>query len=206
MTGEFLALDAIVETPRGSRNKYEFDVASASIRLDRVLFSSVHYPGDYGFVVGTKCGDGDALDVLILVEEPTFPGCRVRVRPIGVLLMEDEGGDDEKILAVPQGDPRFAGVNDLSDLPHHWLTEVENFFATYKALEGKSATTGEWKGAKEACLAVARRWRAEELEDKPAISTDPRSGYREQAHANMDVLSFGGDFASQKGGGDGSGV
>ena len=94
---------------------------------------------------------------LILVEEPTFPGCRVRVRPIGVLLMEDEGGEDEKILAVPEGDPRFAEVNDLNDLPHHWLAEVENFFATYKALEGKAASTGEWKGAKEACLALARR-------------------------------------------------
>lgn len=186
MTGEFLALDAIVETPRGSRNKYEFDPASESIRLDRVLFSSVHYPGDYGFVVGTKCGDGDPLDVLILVEEPTFPGCRVRVRPIGVLLMEDEAGDDEKILAVPQGDPRFAEVNNLSDLPHHWLTEVENFFATYKVLEGKSATTGEWKGAKEACLAVARRWCWDELEDNREISTDTRIRRRQEAHADFE--------------------
>ena len=107
----------------------------------------MHYPGDYGFIVGTKCGDSDPLDVLILVEEPTFPGCRVLARPIGVLFMEDEGGDDEKILAVPQGDPRFAEVYDLKDLPHHWLTEVENFFATYKVLEGKTARTGEWKGA-----------------------------------------------------------
>lgn len=152
MTGEFLAADAIVEIPRGSRNKYEFDSTTGSIRLDRVLFSAVHYPGDYGFIVGTKCSDGDPLDVLILVEEPTFPGCRVRVRPIGVLLMDDDGGDDEKILAVPVGDPRFAEVFDLKDLPHHWLAEVENFFATYKVLEGKETTTGEWKGAKEACL------------------------------------------------------
>jgi inorganic pyrophosphatase len=157
MTGEFLVVDAIVEIPRGSRNKYEFDANSHAIRLDRVLFSSVHYPGDYGFVEGTRCGDGDPLDVLILVEEPTFPCCRVRVRPIGVLLMHDDGQEDEKILGVPQGDPRFAEVYDLKDLPHHWLAEVENFFATYKALEGTAASTGEWKGAKEACLAVARR-------------------------------------------------
>lgn len=162
MTGEFLAVDAIVEIPRGSRNKYEFDPVSESIRLDRVLFSSVHYPGDYGFIAGTKCGDGDPLDVLILVEEPTFPGCRVRVRPIGVLQMKDEGNDDEKILAVPQGDPRFVGVNDLNDLPQHWLAEVKNFFATYKALEGKAASTGEWKGAKDACVALAKRWCGEE--------------------------------------------
>ena len=99
MTGEFLVLDAIVEIPRGSRNKYEFDPGSASIRLDRVVYSSVHYPGDYGFVVGTRCGHDDPLDVLILVEESTFPGCRVRVRPIGVLLMEDEGAADEKLVA-----------------------------------------------------------------------------------------------------------
>jgi inorganic pyrophosphatase len=158
MTGEFLIVDAVVEIPRGSRNKYEFDEATESIRLDRVLFSAMHYPGDYGFVVGTKCGDGDPLDVLILVEEPTFPGCHVSVRPIGVLLMEDECGEDEKILGVPRVDPRFADVNDLGDLPHHWLAEVENFFATYKALEGKSSSTGEWKGAKEACLIVGKRW------------------------------------------------
>ena len=158
MTGEFLLVDAIVEIPRGSRNKYEFDPDSESIRLDRVLFSSVHYPGDYGFIVGTKCGDGDPLDVLVLVEEPTFPGCRVRVRPIGVLLMEDDGGEDEKILGVPEGDPRFAEVFDLKDLPQHWLSEIENFFSTYKVLEGKAAATGEWLGAKAACQAVARRW------------------------------------------------
>ena len=158
MTGEFLLVDAIVEIPRGSRNKYEFDPDSESIRLDRVLFSSVHYPGDYGFIVGTRCGDGDPLDVLVLVEEPTFPGCRVRVRPIGVLLMEDDGGEDEKILGVPEGDPRFAEVFDLKDLPQHWLSEIENFFSTYKVLEGKAAATGEWRGAKAACQAVARRW------------------------------------------------
>jgi len=162
MTGDFTAVDAIVEIPRGSRNKYEFDPTSKSIRLDRVLFSSVHYPGDYGFIVGTKCGDGDPLDVLILVEEPTFPGCRVRVRPIGVLHMKDDGSDDEKLLAVPEGDPRFAEVNDLNDLPHHWLAEVKNFFSTYKVLEGKTASTGEWKGASDACAALKKRWCGEE--------------------------------------------
>src|SRR5262249_22633151 len=128
MAGDDLTVEAIVEIPRGSRNKYEFDPATGAIRLDRVLFSSVHYPGHYGCIVGTRCGDGDPLDVLILVEEPTFPGCRVLVRPIGVLLMADGGSADEKILGVPVADPRFAEVSDLTDLPHHWLVEVENFF------------------------------------------------------------------------------
>jgi inorganic pyrophosphatase len=190
MTGEFLVVDAIVEIPRGSRNKYEFDPASESIRLDRVLFSSVHYPGDYGFVVGTSCGDGDPLDVLILVEEPTFPGCRVRVRPIGVLLMEDEGAADEKLLAVPQSDPRFAEVYDLKDLPHHWLSEVENFFATYKVLEGKPSSTGEWKGAREACLTVAKRWCEEGLDGDPrARSRSPRARSRKisRAHSGREL-------------------
>jgi inorganic pyrophosphatase len=149
-------IEAIVEVPRGSRNKYEFDPATSSIRLDRVLFSSVHYPGDYGFIPGTRSADGDPLDVLILVEEPTFPGCRVRVRPIGVLVMQDEKGADEKLLGVPVGDPRFAEVRDLRDLPHHWLTEVENFFETYKVLEGKAASTGGWRGAREADLVLRR--------------------------------------------------
>ena len=143
------------------------------IRLDRVLYSSVHYPGDYGFLVGTRCGNGDPRDVLILVEEPTFPGCRVRVRPIGVLFMEDECGEDEKILGVPEGDPRFAEVFDLKDLPHHWLAEVENFFATYKVLEGKAASTGEWKGAKVACRVLASRWCGEELKSECQISAAP---------------------------------
>ena len=169
MTGDFLVVDAIVEVPRGSRNKYELGPDSESIRPDRVLFSSVHYPGDYGFVVGTRCGDGDPLDVLILVEEPAFPGCRVRVRPIGVLLMDGEDGEDEKLLGVPEGDPRFAEIYDLKDLPHHRLAEVENFFAAYKVLEGKSASTREWQGAKEACQIVARRWCGLEAENTHAI-------------------------------------
>ncbi len=150
MATDFAAVDAIVEIPRGSRNKYEYDPATGDIRLDRVLFASVHYPGDYGFIPGTTSADGDPLDVLILVEEPTFPGCRVRVRPIGVLFMRDEKGVDEKILGVPAADPRFAEVTDLRDLPSHWLTEVENFFNIYKELEGKTVTAEAWQGASEA--------------------------------------------------------
>jgi inorganic pyrophosphatase len=158
MVDDFPSVDAIVEIPRGSRNKYEYDPATGAIHLDRVLFSSMHYPGDYGFIPGTMSSDGDPLDVLILVEEPTFPGCRIRVRPIGVLLMQDEKDVDEKILGVPVADPRFAEVTDLKDLPQHWLSEVENFFETYKTLEGKTTLAEGWRGAGEAVLVLRRRW------------------------------------------------
>jgi inorganic pyrophosphatase len=139
-----------VEIPKGSRNKYEFDHTTGAIRLDRVLYSSVHYPTDYGFIPGTTSADGDPLDVLIIVEEPTFPGCRVRIRPIGVLLMRDEKGLDEKILAVPLADPRFDGIRDLAEIHGHWLAEIRNFFATYKMLEGKETRVEGWQGAREA--------------------------------------------------------
>ncbi len=144
------AVEVIIEVPKGSRNKYELDHATGIIHLDRVLFSSVHYPTDYGFVPGTTSADGDPLDVLIIVEEPTFPGCRVRIRPIGVLLMRDEKGIDEKILGVPVADPRFDGIKDISDLQEHWLLEIRNFFDTYKLLEGKAVAVEGWQGAKEA--------------------------------------------------------
>lgn len=150
MGGNQLSVEAIVEIPRGSRNKYEFDHTDGSIHLDRVLFSSVHYPTDYGFIIGTMADDGDPLDVLILVEEPTFPGCRVKVRPIGVLMMQDEKGIDEKILAVPVADPRFEDMHDISQVQKHWLIEIENFFDTYKLLETKESHVEGWRGADEA--------------------------------------------------------
>ena len=142
------SVDVFVEIPKGSRTKYELDKKSGRIRLDRVLFSSVHYPADYGFVTETLGGDGDPLDALVVVEEPTFPGCIVPARPIGTLLMRDSKGEDEKILAVPVGDPRFDEINELTDLPKHWLREIETFFATYKELEGDAVTLGGWQGAK----------------------------------------------------------
>lgn len=147
---EILAVEAVVEIPKGSRNKYEIDHETGIVRLDRVLFSSVHYPTDYGFVLNTMAADSDPLDVLIIVEEPTFPGCHVMIRPIGVLVMRDEKGLDEKILAVPIADPRFNTIKDISQLQPHWLTEIENFFSTYKLLEGKETTVAAWKGAKQA--------------------------------------------------------
>jgi inorganic pyrophosphatase len=146
VSGEQGSLEVVVEIPRGSRNKYEFDDASGAIRLDRVLYSSVHYPTDYGFIPGTRAEDGDHLDVLVIVEEPTFPGCRVLVRPVGCLKMRDEMGLDNKIIAVPVADPRFDEVRDLGDLAHHWLREIENFFATYKTLEAKETEVTGWEG------------------------------------------------------------
>jgi inorganic pyrophosphatase len=136
--------EVIIEIPQGSRNKYEYDHDKQVIRLDRVLHSSVHYPTDYGFIPETLSQDGDPLDVLVVVYEPTFPGCHLDVRPIGVLRMKDDKGEDEKILAVPIGEPRFDEIHDLDDLSPHWLKEIENFFATYKLLEEKDTELFGW--------------------------------------------------------------
>jgi len=140
-------IEVLVEIPRGGRNKYEYDDHRGLFRLDRVLYSSVHYPTDYGFVPGTLAEDGDHLDALVIVEEPTFPGCVVPARPVGVLLMRDENGEDQKVLAVPCGDPRFSEVQRLEDLPAHWQREIEVFFGTYKALEGVQTEVLGWLGA-----------------------------------------------------------
>jgi inorganic pyrophosphatase len=138
-------VEVVVEIPRGSRNKYELDKERGVMRLDRVLHSSVHYPTDYGFITSTLALDGDALDALVVVEEPTFPGCHIIARPIGVLDMRDEKGPDHKILAVPLGDPRFADIYDLKGIGQHWLREIENFFQTYKALEPKWTEVVGWE-------------------------------------------------------------
>ncbi len=143
-------VQAVVETPKGSRNKFELDLQTGRLRLDRVLYSPLHYPADYGFLVDTLADDGDHLDVLILTHEPTFPGCVVPVRPIGLLDMRDEKGRDQKILAVPAVDPRFQETRDLPDIPHHWLLEVEHFFQVYKTLEAKETEVLGWQGAHEA--------------------------------------------------------
>lgn len=141
-------VEATIEIPRGSRNKYECDHERGVFRLDRVLYSSVHYPTDYGFIAGTLSGDGDPLDVLVIVDEPTFPGCHMRVRPIGALNMSDEKGIDEKILAVPLDDPRFNSMKDLPDLQEHWPREIAAFFRTYKELQGVQTEVHDWHDAK----------------------------------------------------------
>jgi inorganic pyrophosphatase len=140
-------VEIVVEIPRGSRNKYEYDKERGVFVLDRVLYSSVHYPTDYGYVTETLAEDGDALDALLVVNEPTFPGCHIVSRPVGVLDMKDEKGPDQKILAIPLGDPRFQSIHDISHLDPHWLREIENFFQTYKALEDKWTEVVGWEDA-----------------------------------------------------------
>jgi inorganic pyrophosphatase len=135
------AVTVIVEIPTGSRNKYELDHATGEIFLDRMLFTSVRYPTDYGFIDGTLGGDGDPLDALVFVGEATFPGCRIRARPVGLFRMHDEKGEDEKILCVPLRDPMWSQVEDLEGLPPSLLDEIEHFFQVYKDLEGLSVST-----------------------------------------------------------------
>jgi inorganic pyrophosphatase len=145
---------AVVEIPTGSRNKYELDKASGLLRLDRVLYSAVHYPGDYGLIPRTLHEDGDPLDVLVIVNEPTFPGCQIDCRPIGVLKLFDRGEPDDKILAVPSNDPFYGEYFDIADLPAHYLREVEHFFHIYKDLEGKRVELGAWGKSDEAASVV----------------------------------------------------
>jgi len=135
---------AVIEIPSGSRNKYELDKVTGLLKLDRVLYSAVQYPGDYGFIPGTLAEDGDPLDVLVLINESTFPGCLITVRPVGVLHMKDRGDPDEKILAVPSEDPYHQEYFDIADLPQHYLKEVEHFFSVYKDLEGKRVEMLGW--------------------------------------------------------------
>ena len=160
-------VEAFIEIPSGSRNKYEYDHERGIFRLDRVLYSSVHYPTDYGFIPDTLADDGDPLDILVVMEEPTFPGCHVRARPIGTLVMSDEKGLDEKILAVPMDDPRFDGIDTLEQLHPHWLREIENFFATYKALQNKVVTINGWESRETAWQIIQRtRLQYQQQEDR----------------------------------------
>jgi inorganic pyrophosphatase len=142
-----MEFDVLIEIPRGSRNKYEVDHESGLIRLDRTLFTSTAYPADYGFVRDTLGEDGDPLDALVLVLEPTFPGCLIRSRPIGMFRMTDEKGGDDKVLCVPAGDPRQEHLRDLHHLPEFERLEIGHFFQIYKQLEpGKSVEGASWAG------------------------------------------------------------
>jgi inorganic pyrophosphatase len=138
-------IEVFIEIPRGSRNKYELDKETGLFRFDRLLYSAVYYPGDYGFVPRTLAGDGDPLDVLIMVTVPTFPGCLIEVRPLGIFRMRDEKGLDEKILAVPTHDPLYDEYTDLGDVAPHYLREVEHFFGIYKDLEGVATELVGWE-------------------------------------------------------------
>jgi inorganic pyrophosphatase len=150
------AVEVVIEVPRGSRNKYEIDHDRHVLHLDRRLFSATVYPADYGFVPDTLAEDGDPLDALVLLEEPVFPGCWVRARPIGIFWMEDEKGPDAKIICVPLGDPRWDQVRDLDDMPSHLRSEIHHFFDVYKALEpGKSTSTAGFEGIQAALGEIA---------------------------------------------------
>jgi inorganic pyrophosphatase len=148
--------DVVVEIPKGQRNKYEVDHETGRIRLDRTLFTAMTYPTDYGFIEGTLGQDGDPLDALVLLEVPTFPGCLVRARPIGLFQMTDEAGPDDKILCVPAGDPRYDHLQDIADVPAHERDMIEHFFLVYKALEpGKHVEGSTWLGREAAEAEVA---------------------------------------------------
>lgn len=137
---------SVVEVPADSANKYEYDVEKGIFRLDRVLYSPMHYPGDYGFIPGTYAEDQDPLDILVLMNRPTFPGVVLRARPLGFLEMSDEKGRDQKILAVPADDPRYDANRHLDSISRHRLREIEHFFRIYKELEGKHTNVGDWYG------------------------------------------------------------
>ena len=139
----------IVEIPRNSSNKIEYDHELGVFRLDRTLYSPLHYPGDYGFVPGTLSEDGDPLDVLALVTEPSFSGCMIEVRPVGVLDMVDNGKPDYKILAVPKRDPRYEQIHSVDQVGPHVLREIEHFFTIYTELEGKHTRMEGWRGVEE---------------------------------------------------------
>ena len=143
-------VNVVVEIPKGSHNKYEYDEAVDEIRLDRILYSAVFYPTDYGFIPQTRSLDGDHLDVMVVISESLFPGCIVPVRPIGVLNMEDEEGRDDKIIGVADNDPRLKEVKTINNLDDHYKKEIHNFFEVYKNLEKKPVKVHRWLGKEEA--------------------------------------------------------
>lgn len=150
-------VEVIVEIPQGSRNKYEYDHDRHLIRLDRRLFSATYYPSDYGFIPDTLAEDGDPLDALVLVQEPTFPGCLIETRVMGVFWMTDENGRDAKIITVPAGDPHWDAAVDIDGLPSHLAAEIAHFFDVYKDLEpGKSTKVGGFGGLEDAWAEIER--------------------------------------------------
>ncbi len=140
-----MEFDVIIEIPKGNRNKYEMDHETGRIRLDRMLFTATRYPHDYGFIEHTLAEDGDPLDALVILEEPTFPGCLIRSRAVGMFRMRDEKGRDDKVLCVPATDPRMGRLRDITDVSEFDLVEIQHFFEVYKALEpGKEVDAARW--------------------------------------------------------------
>ncbi|MCE5213097.1 MAG: inorganic diphosphatase [Methanobacterium sp.] len=145
---------AVVEIPKGSRNKYEYDKDMEAFALDRVLYSPFHYPAEYGIIPQSLWDDGDPMDILVLMDEATFPGCVIETRPIGIMRMIDGGDSDDKVLGVPLNDPRFEEIKDIQDVPPSFLKEIEHFFQDYKKLEGKTTEVLGWDNASEALKAI----------------------------------------------------
>ncbi len=151
-----MVFDVLIEIPKGQRNKYELDHATGRMRLDRMLFTSTRYPADYGFIEGTLGMDGDALDALVLLDEPTFPGCLISCRAIGMFRMSDEKGRDDKVLCVPATDPRSEHLRDIHHLAEFDRLEIQHFFEVYKDLEpGKSVEGASWVGRTDAETEIA---------------------------------------------------
>lgn len=146
----------VVEIPKRSRNKYEYDKQGGFIKLDRVLYSPLHYPGDYGFIPRTLHSDGDPLDVLVMTNEPTFSGCVIEARPLGIFHLLDKDKLDDKILAVPHTDPLFDSYRSLEDLPPHFLDEMAHFFSVYKDLEQVEVKAQGWEGVEKAHAEIER--------------------------------------------------
>lgn len=159
----------IVEIPKGSTNKYEYDGKLALFRLDRALYSPMHYPGDYGFIPGTLAEDKDPMDVLTLMQEPSFTGCVIEVRPVGILNMVDAEEGDQKVLAVPTRNPRYDQIHTMDQIFSHVRREIEHFFTIYKELEGRVTRMEGWGGPREARKAIMDS-RARYLESKRAVS------------------------------------
>jgi len=155
---EEMTVVVMVEVPKGSRNKYEYDKEKRTVTFNRMLFSAVHYPSDYGFILDTLARDGDALDALVLLWEPTFSGCIIEAKPVGLFKMWDEKGPDEKILCVPVSDPNWNYIENLSDVPPHLLKEIEHFFTIYKQLEEKKTGVEGWEN-REAAIKVIKESR-----------------------------------------------
>ena len=160
-------LYVLVEIPKGSRNKYEYDESLGAVRFDRFLFSSVVYPLDYGMIPETLAADGDPLDAMVAVSEPTFPGCVIPVKPIALFKMRDEKGEDDKIVCVPTHDPGWNTAETLDDIPEAMQREITHFFSVYKQLEGKDVEVDGWRSREEALEVIADGRRLQMEYDAP---------------------------------------
>ena len=193
-----MEFDVTIEIPKGQRNKYEMDHETGRIRLDRTLFTATQYPADYGFIEDSLGEDGDPLDALVLVQEPTFPGCLIRCRAVGMFRMRDEKGGDDKVLCVPTADPRMRHLQDIGDLDEFYKLEIQHFFEVYKALEpGKSVKGAHWAGRAEAEQEIRISWQRARDEGKltaegtghharsdesPEVTTELRDGPERPTH------------------------